>query len=151
MWNRLPISETKTRSPCFWRDCGVLEYRGYDSSGMAVLNGKGLEIQKKVGRIQQLERELATHPLHGTLGISHTSWATHGKPTDLNAHPHVDASGKLAIVHNGVIENYGALKKKLQEKASPSRRRPTPRSSPASSDSTSKRSTPRPKTGSRWR
>jgi glucosamine--fructose-6-phosphate aminotransferase (isomerizing) len=93
-----------------------LEYRGYDSSGMAVLNGKGLEVIKKVGRIDQLERALGTTPLHGSLGICHTRWATHGKATDVNAHPHVDASGKLAIVHNGVIENYGALKVKLEAK-----------------------------------
>jgi glucosamine--fructose-6-phosphate aminotransferase (isomerizing) len=93
-----------------------LEYRGYDSSGIAVLNGKGLEVIKKVGRIEQLERALGSHPLHGTLGISHTRWATHGKATDANAHPHIDASGKLAIVHNGVIENYSALKKKLTGK-----------------------------------
>jgi glucosamine--fructose-6-phosphate aminotransferase (isomerizing) len=93
-----------------------LEYRGYDSSGIAVLNGNGLEIRKKVGRIAQLEASLATHPLHGTLGICHTRWATHGKPTDVNAHPHTDGSGKLAVVHNGVIENYGVLKKKLAGK-----------------------------------
>jgi glucosamine--fructose-6-phosphate aminotransferase (isomerizing) len=93
-----------------------LEYRGYDSSGIAVLNGKGLEVVKKVGRIDQLERALSTAPLHGSLGICHTRWATHGKATDANAHPHIDASGKLAIVHNGVIENYGALKAKLEAK-----------------------------------
>ena len=106
----------KEAQPLLLEGLRRLEYRGYDSSGIAVLNGKGLEIVKKVGRIQQLEQALAAQPLHGTLGISHTRWATHGKATDVNAHPHTDASGKLAIVHNGVIENYGLLKKKLSEK-----------------------------------
>jgi glucosamine--fructose-6-phosphate aminotransferase (isomerizing) len=106
----------KEAQPLLLEGLRRLEYRGYDSSGIAVLNGKGLEIVKKVGRIQNLENALGVHPLHGSLGISHTRWATHGKATDTNAHPHTDASGRLAIVHNGVVENYGALKNKLMEK-----------------------------------
>jgi glucosamine--fructose-6-phosphate aminotransferase (isomerizing) len=106
----------KEAQPLLLEGLRRLEYRGYDSSGIAILNGTGLEVVKKVGRIEQLERVLGSHPLHGTLGISHTRWATHGKANDTNAHPHVDASGRLAIVHNGVIENYNVLKKRLAAK-----------------------------------
>jgi glutamine---fructose-6-phosphate transaminase (isomerizing) len=103
----------KEAQPLLLEGLRRLEYRGYDSSGMAVLNGGGLHVLKKVGRIQALAAAAEITPLHGSLGISHTRWATHGEPSDRNAHPHVDATGKLALVHNGVIENYASLKKRL--------------------------------------
>jgi len=90
-----------------------LEYRGYDSAGVAVQNGRGLGVVKLAGRVAGLCHQLETEPLSGTSGIAHTRWATHGAPTQRNAHPHVDCHGRIALVHNGIIENAGTLREAL--------------------------------------
>jgi glucosamine--fructose-6-phosphate aminotransferase (isomerizing) len=103
----------QTAQPILVEGLHRLEYRGYDSSGLATVTGGRLNLRKKAGRVQDLVRHLRETPAPGHVGISHTRWATHGPATDGNAHPHVSSDGRVALVHNGVIENYATLKRQL--------------------------------------
>src|SRR5881628_3812853 len=105
---------TRGATPLLLEGLQRMEYRGYDSAGVAVMNGNGVETRKTAGKISNLERSLAASPVQGDTGIGHTRWATHGVPNERNAHPHVDCKGEIAVVHNGIIENYGALRKMLK-------------------------------------
>ena len=103
-------------APVLLEGLARLEYRGYDSAGLAIQNGRGLEIRRVAGRIEGLSRAVLERPAAGTSGIAHTRWATHGPPTEANAHPHVDTAGEIAVVHNGIIENADLLREQLRRR-----------------------------------
>jgi glucosamine--fructose-6-phosphate aminotransferase (isomerizing) len=103
-------------APLLIRALKKLEYRGYDSAGVAVIDGGKISVRKMKGQIKLLDESLSASPLSGKAGIGHTRWATHGEPSDINSHPHMDSEGRIAIVHNGIIENYVKLKEWLQSR-----------------------------------
>lgn len=102
-------------APILLRGLKMLEYRGYDSAGMATIDGGTIHVRKDAGKIDEIEERLHMSELPGRIGVAHTRWATHGAPSQVNAHPHLDQTGKIAVVHNGIIENYLEIKRELME------------------------------------
>ena len=108
---------SQSAAPILLEGLSKLEYRGYDSAGIAVIDGNKINVEKAKGRLSVLsEKTNGGESVHGCVGIGHTRWATHGEPSDVNSHPHLSQSGRFAVVHNGIIENYISLKKKLTAK-----------------------------------
>jgi glucosamine--fructose-6-phosphate aminotransferase (isomerizing) len=101
--------------PILMKGLKRMEYRGYDSAGLAILKKENLQCLKKLGKVKELEQVLENSDLSGNIGIAHTRWATHGEPNDINAHPQVDETDSLALIHNGIIENYSTLRTFLKE------------------------------------